>query len=287
MKLIIKDIRGSTFELNDISEEDTVKSINDQVCEHFSYTHGTRLIYCGRILEQDKLVGDYIKNNFTGFIVCIPNKPTITTENNTPINQPTTSQAPQQASQAAPSRTYTADEVKAVILIYTQFLRTTPEIFHTFCTNGYAFQEFILSPIFSSTLLEPFLSASQDILHAVNTQSSLEISIPTSVGGNTIISNSLINPNNTASIGRVINRPPISVPESSTNTPDNTRPSSPQQTTQSLSQFTSNLTNLTEEDEKNIEELVSLGFPDALARRVYLLSNKNKSLAASLLFDNI
>jgi hypothetical protein len=311
MKLIIKDIKGSTFELDNISEDIRIDSISNQVCEKYNYTNGVRLIYCGRILEQDKLVGDYIKNNFSGFIVCIPNKPVINNQQapTQETQQPT--QVPQQIPEVNNNqRTYTIDEIRAVLLIYTQFIRTTPDIFHIFCTNGYSFQEFIMSPIFTNTLLMPFLTASQDILHAVNSHTSVEVTIPTS-NGETIISNSLINTRNTASINTapintVIQRPPPEIIPSAPPSASSSRPVSPTvnnshrsiQTPlinqlpsltpnnfQQILQIQTQETTLTEEDKSNIDELVCLGFPEDLAKRVYILTNKNKSMAASLLFD--
>ncbi len=317
MKLVIKDIKGSTFELDNITEDTSVENISNQVCEKYNYTNGVRLIYCGRILEQNKLVGDYIKNNFSGFIVCIPNKPII---NNlqAPTQEAQPTQQQNQETQQTPEvnnnqRTYTIDEIRAVLLIYTQFIRTTPDIFHIFCTNGYSFQEFIMSPIFTNTLLMPFLTASQDILHAVNSHTSVEVTIPTS-NGETVISNTLINTRNTQSqnsvpINTVIQRPPPEILPSGPPSASSSRPVSPPliNTTQPQRSIQTPLLNplptltpdnfqqilqtqiqetiLTEEDINNIAELVCLGFQEDLAKRVYILTNKNKSLSASLLFD--
>ncbi len=43
---------------------------------------------------------------------------------------------------------------------------------------------------------------------------------------------------------------------------------------------------LTEQDQHNIDTLVSLGFPKNASTQAYLLCNKNLELAASMLMDN-
>ena len=56
--------------------------------------------------------------------------------------------------------------------------------------------------------------------------------------------------------------------------------------TDHVSDVSSQSNDLTEQDQHNIDTLVSLGFPKNASIQAYLLCNKNVELAASMLMDN-
>lgn len=305
MKLTVKDLKQNSHEIDNIEISDTIESLCVKVKELYGYTDGVRLIYCGRVLDKNKNISDYFNENSTGFIVCMPEK-----KPNQPVSQPTsqpTSQsfnAPIHAQTYVPiqqtpmltqqtqvptqqiqnNNLYTREQVRALIVIFTQFIQTSPDVFHIYCTNQREFQNFLLSNDFMTTILNPMLASASQVVDAINNHQNIDIQIPVVANlnnrnNNRQNNNSNSNNSNNSYTEIINNLEQNSDQEPEADMEENMIDNNTSQTT--------NLTNLNETDNNNIDELMQLGFTKEIATRAYLMSGKNKEIAASVLFEFI
>lgn len=290
MKVTVKDLKQNSREF-EADPNQTVGSFGLVVKEELKFTDDVRLIYCGRILDNDKLMSEYFKDTNNGFIVCMPmKKPTSTqvttsstaatavspapaatnTNTNTinalPVMQPSNS-----------SQTYTIDQVRAVIMLFTRVLKVSPDLFYMFSTNDKMFQEFMLSPVFTDQLLKLMLDSSASVVTAMQSGQDIAIPIPLFSYSN----------------GRINTTPnPLTSVTTNPTTTDNDEDINEDDSDQNIDNlFSTNLptqspsTTLSDEDRRNIQELCQLGFTEDMVTQTYLMTNKNKELTASILFD--
>lgn len=297
MKITVKDLKHNSHELDDVDSEQTVGTFGQTVKELFKFPDGVRLIYCGRILENDKKMSDYFKENNKGFIVCMPHAqpkpPQSTPTQSTPTNSNTSTNVSPNAnpssSTTAPTsatsssipalstmssgnstQTYTVDQIRAMMVVFARVLKVSPDLFYMFSTNDAQFQNFMLSPTFSNDILAPLLQSSNMIVNAL--QNGTDINVPIPIFGrrnnNTNTTTNLNTLNmTTTNPGTTGNLP---------QTPDNNN----------LFTETEDInTTLTDDDHKNIQELCQFGFPIDIVTQTYILTNRNKELAATMLFE--
>ncbi len=265
MKLTLKDLKQNTHTVENLELTDTVQSLAEKAKQAFNFPDGVKLIYSGKIMEHDKLLVDYFKDNSTNsFVVCMPEKPKPAVSNtpvvNTPVTNTPVTNTPVVNTPVPVVNTYTDEQIRAFLLVFTQFMRMNPDVFHIFCTNPNQFQSFILGNTFMTTILRPILQTSTQVVNAIQTGQDIHIPIP-------VVSNITTNTNTNTS----------SEEESEESEEIETVPEN-----QNL--FTTQ-NEFSAEDNMNIQELVMLGFPENVATQAYLMSGKNKAVAASLLFD--
>jgi hypothetical protein len=260
MKLTLKDLKQNTHTVENLELTDTVQSLAEKAKQAFNFPDGVKLIYSGKIMEHDKLLADYFKDNSTNsFVVCMPEKPK-PAASNTPVTNTLVTNTPVTNTPVPVENTYTDEQIRAFLLVFTQFMRMNPDVFHIFCTNPNQFQSFILGNTFMTTILRPILQTSTQVVNAIQTGQDIHIPIP-------VVSNITTNTNTNTS----------SEEESEESEEIETVPEN-----QNL--FTTQ-NEFSAEDNMNIQELVMLGFPENVATQAYLMSGKNKAVAASLLFD--
>ena len=312
MKVTVKDLKHNSHELDDVDSEQTVGTFGQTVKELFKFPDGVRLIYCGRILENDKKMSDYFKENNNGFIVCMPHTqpkpPQSTPTQSTPTQStPTQSQSIQStptnsntstnvspnanptSSTTAPTsatsssipalstvssgnstQTYTVDQIRAMMVVFARVLKVSPDLFYMFSTNDAQFQHFMLSPTFSNDILAPLIQSSNMVLTAL--QNGTDINVPIPIFGRRN------NNTNTTTNLNTLNMTTIN-PGTTGNLP---------QTHDNNNLFTETEdinTTLTDDDHKNIQELCQFGFPIDIVTQTYILTNRNKELAATMLFE--
>lgn len=274
MQLTVKNLKHESHVFDDVNADDTVETFAGKVKEVFNYPDGVRLIYCGRILEKDKLMCDYFKEVNNGFVVAMPEKskavsapvsapasappsaPATSVSNNTnlPTVTPTNS-----------TQTYTLDQIRAMIFVFTRVIKATPDIFYTFCTNDAQFQQFMASPIFMNAILQPLASSSTSIMQSL--QNGVDFTVPISMNVlHTGLTSAGVSPTPISSTGPVPTTGPL---------PDDAP----------LTFGDDNQTTLTPNDHQNIQELCGLGFDVTLVTQVYVMSGKNKEVTASMLFE--
>ena len=163
-------------------------------------------------------------------------------------------------SQSNISQTYTIDQIRAFLIVFTRFIKMSPEVYHMFSTNDAAFQSFLMSQTFMNEMLNPILQSSSEIVSALQIGNDIAITVP-------IFSNQFN---------------------------DSTSPQTPPPTPSQTPQPTNNLfstnsnetsTTLSAEDSRNIIELCELGFTEIQVMQIYMMTNKNKELTASLLYE--
>ena len=270
MQLTVKNLQHVSHVFDDVNADDTVETFAGKVKEVFNYPDGVRLIYCGRILEKDKLMCDYFKEVNNGFVVAMPEKskpapapapasasiPDTSVPNNTnlPTVTPTNS-----------TQTYTLDQIRAMLFVFTRVIKATPDIFYTFCTNDAQFQQFLASPIFMNGILQPLASTSTSIMQSL--QNGVDFTVPISMNAlQTGLTSAGVSPTTISSTGPVPTTGPL---------PDDAP----------LTFGDDNQTTLTPNDHQNIQELCGLGFDVTLVTQVYVMSGKNKEVTASMLFE--
>ena len=299
MQLTVKDLKQNSHVFTDIESDQTVANFAEEVKKVFNYTDSVRLIYCGKILEHNKLLSEYFKEVNTGFIVCMPEKTKTETpqkstqmqsqpqpQQNTTITSPrlntnpnlprlqTSAHATANTTQNASSNngTYTTDQIRAILLVFTRFIKVSPELFYLFSTNDAAFQSFILSPTFTNQVLQPLLESSSNVTTALQNGTDVAVEIPIyGTPNNTHVNNTNTNINTT----NVTNNETTGTDE----VPDTTSLFDIPQTNDDLS------TTLTEQDKQNIKDLCEFGFQENYVTRVYLIANRNKEVAASMLYE--
>ncbi len=210
MQLTVKDLKQVTHVIDNLELTDSVESLCEKVQTLYNFTDGVRLIYCGRIVEKTKTLGDYFKQDNNSFIVCMPEKAKSIV--NQPIqtaqsSQPTQSTQPTQPTQPSQTQhntaqsnrtqthepqtntdqqthTYTTEQIRALMVVFMQFVRSSPDVFYIFCTNQRAFQELLLSDMFANMVITPMLAASTQIVNAINTNSDISIPVPVLTNNN-------------------------------------------------------------------------------------------------------
>jgi hypothetical protein len=219
MKLTLKDLKQSVKTIDGLELDDTIETLMEKAKEMYGYPFGVKLIYCGNILDKQKNLSDYFKDdNTNSFIVCMPEK----TKSNSTQAQPTQAQPTQaqptqaQPTQAQPTQaqpiqaqptqaqpiqtpdpanvTYNEEQIRAFLIVFTQFMRISPDVFHTYCTSTGSFQNFILSNTFIPTIMRPMLQTSSQVMNAIQTGQNINIPIP--IVANTNFNN-VTNINNT------------------------------------------------------------------------------------------
>jgi len=287
MQLTVKNLKQNSHVFNDINSDDTVATFAEEVKKVFNYTDSVRLIYCGKILDHSKLLSEYFKEVNNGFVVCMPekSKQTTTTSQSTeptpqieqvtqPVstssqqpsqNRPTVNQNPNlQRIQSSTTNTgsYSIDHIRAILLVFSRFVKVSPELFYMFSTNDVSFQSFILSPSFTTEVLTPLVESSTAVLNGLQNGTDIAVEIPIfGRSNNTTTTNHTTNNDNaTTNDMSLFSDTPLSTPES-------------------------HLTTLTEQDKQNIKDLCEFGFQENHVTRVYIMANRNKELAASMLYE--
>lgn len=270
MQLTVKDLKSVTHEFTDVDSDIMVSDFAQQVKQKYNYPEGVRLIYSGRILDQTKKMSEYFTNMNNGYIVCMPEKTKNTVS--VPAPAPASAPAPVPASASAPvpasapapvaNTTYTLEQVQAMLMVFARFIKASPDIFYMFSTNDAQFQQFMLSPIFMSGVLQPIASTSNVIMNAI--QNGTDIDVPIPIFGHT--TNGLMQSTGTNQSS--------GTPQ--TTSTDNNEP---------LSFTPDNSTTLSQDDLKNIDELCQLGFDKNIVTQAYVMAGKNKDLTASMLFE--
>jgi len=242
MQLTVKDLKSVTHEFTDVDSDLLVSDFALQVKEKYNYPEGVRLIYSGRILDQTKKMSEYFTNMNNGYVVCMPEKTknVVPAPASVPAPVPVPVSAPVSASVSTPTpianTTYTLEQIQAMMMVFARFIKASPDIFYMFSTNDAQFQQFMLSPIFMSGVLQPLASTSNQIVSAV--QNGTDINVPIPIFGHT---NGVLQSTGTSQS--------TGTPQTSTN-----------ETNEPLSFSPDNSTTLSQDDHKNIDELCQLGF---------------------------
>jgi hypothetical protein len=301
MQLTVKNLQHVSHVFDDVNPDDTVEKFAQQVKEVFKYPDGVRLIYCGRILEKDKLMCDYFKEVNNGFVVAMPEKSkpahapaSASTPTSTPASTPTST--PTFTTASAPistntninntnntnlptvtptntTQTYTLDQIRAMIFVFTRVIKATPDIFYTFCTNDSQFQQFLASPIFINGILQPLAATSTAIAQSL--QNGVDFTVPISMSA---LQTGLASAGLTQSTD-------LTTMTNTAQTTGSMPTTGPLPDDAPLSFDGDNQTTLTPDDHQNIQELCGLGFDVALVTQVYIMSGKNKEVTASMLFE--
>ena len=279
MKLTVKDLKSITHEFTDVDYDLNVSDFALQVKKKYNYPEGVRLIYSGRILDQTKKMSEYFTNMNNGYIICMPEKsqnvvpaPTpVSTPAHTPISTPapTPVSTPDHTPVSTPAptpienTTYTLEQIRAMMLVLTSFIKATPDIFYMFSTNDAQFQQFMLSPIFMSRILQTLASTSNQIVSVVHNNTDINVPVPIPIFSNT---NGVLQSTGTSQS--------TGTPQTSTN-----------EANEPLSFSSDNSTTLSQDDHKNIDELCQFGFDKTIVTHAYIIAGKNKDLAATMLFE--
>jgi hypothetical protein len=316
MKVIVKDLKQNSHEFDDVELTQSVSEFAQLVKKEFKYTDGVRLIYCGRILESDKLMSEYFKDNNSGFVVCMPEKtkptnthpvntqpvnthpvnthpvntqpvithpvntsalsvmPDVTVTSTTSITRPSTTPTRLPTASAMNiTQTYTAEQVRATIMVFTRMLKVSPELFYMFSTNDASFQEFMLSSTFQNDILKHLLEHSNNVANAIQNGEDLAVPIPIYGRRGNTHSNSVTTPQNIFTPDIIDNMTDSGDNDENTENLFSTNTTMPDSTV------------LSETDKQNIQDLCQLGFPENIVTQTYILTNKNKELTASMLFE--
>jgi len=342
MQLTIKDLKQNS-KIIEVSHSDSIQHVMNKVKGVFQYETdcNVKLVYCGQILDKDKYVSDFIKDYTTDrFVVCIKSNPPVQPTSNTQSSQNTqtsqtsqntqtsqtsqntqtsqtsqntqnsqTSQTSQNTQNSQTSQTtYTEEQVRAVLMVFSQFIRVTPDVFYIFCVKPNEFQQFILGQTFTE-VMRSLLGSSSQVASAINTQQHINIPIPVLRNTNSSSANQVANSfqnlmNNSSMNNSLINTNPDVVTQTDLQNDYNDQDDQDDQdyyddqngndvislSNEDLNIFnnfieTFSPANMTAQDNTNIDELVSLGFSKELCEQAYVMSNKDKSVAASLLLD--
>ena len=280
MKITVKDLKQNSFTFENLDINDSISCFAEKVKKEFNYCDGVKLIYCGKILDHTKFLYDYFKETNLSHVVCLPEKnkkesdntnlnetqsvPHVNTPTNTPTNTPINTQA------NTPTNTYSVDELRAILLVFTKFIKVSPELFYMFCTNDMNFQSFIMSQNFSSQVLLPLIDTSTKVLTSIRNGVNVSIEIP--IYG--------YHRNQSAQSAQ------SAQPAQSTQSAQPAQSAQSAQSTQST-QLEENEKNVfSEQDLQNIQELCELGFEQEHVIKAYILANFNKEMAAAILYDD-
>lgn len=189
MKLTFRNLKQISHEIDNIEPTDTIESICYKVKELYNFPDNARLIYCGRILEKHKTIQDYFsiddskKNNF---VICIPeksNKNEKVSQNVQEIDESiqhnvNINTEEEQQEEIIQEENYTLNDIRSLVILYTEFLRSHPDIFHTFCTNSLSFQNFLTSDVFINSILKSLLQKCGQVTEAIDNRTDVIINIP-------------------------------------------------------------------------------------------------------------
>ena len=293
MKLTVRNLKQQSEDFDDLELTMTVTEFADKVKMRYNFPEDVRLIYCGKILDQSKLLSDYFKETNTGFVVCMPQKKQ--QQDVIPVTQVAATVLPTVAPTVAPTVTptvtstltpavavtntqnakYDIRQIRALLLVFMRLIKTNPILNFLHITTEEGIQNVLLDANFTSPTgpLQNILNQSSSIADAIDARQDFPIEIP----GFDIL------PMNVPGLG-------LGLPTMPTST--NTTSTGPVQTTDPDNMFalpvttgTNNGTTLTEEDKTNIQELIQLGFTQQEATIAYVNAGKDKNLAASLLFE--
>ena len=292
MQITVKDLKQNSHVFNDIDSDQTVASFAEEVIKEFKYTDSVKLIYCGKILEHNKLLSEYFKEVNNGYVVCMPEKTKKQTESvsATPV-APAASVAPtaptnpvlntnpnlprlQPLQTNNNANTYSIDQIRAILLVFSRFIKVSPELFYMFCTNDANFQSFLMSPVFASQVLTPLVEGSTQVLTSLQNGTDVAVQIP-------IFGYPQNNNNNTTNSGQettTTSVSPTTGAQLSTNSDVLNMPITTEENTSTSTIFS-------EQDLQNIKDLCEFGFQESQVIRVYVMANRNKELAASMLYD--
>jgi hypothetical protein len=123
-----------------------------------------------------------------------------------------------------------------------------------------------MSPVFASQVLTPLIESSSEVLASLQNGTDVTVQIP--------IFGLTHNTTNSDTTSRTP-LPTTGIPLSSVNNIPTT------------GENISTTTTFTEADLQNIKDLCELGFQENQVIRIYTISNRNKELAASMLYDFI
>ena len=181
-----------------------------------------------------------------------------------PPPRPAPTSAPASVSAPTPigNTTYTLEQVQAILMVFTRFIKASPDIFYMFSTNDAQFQQFMMSPIFMSGVLQPIASTSSDIMNAIHNGTDINVPIP--IFGHT--TNGIMQ-------------------STGTNLSSGTQQTTSGENNEPLTFSSDNSTTLSQDDYKNIDELCQLGFDKTIVTQAYVMAGKNKDLTASMLFE--
>lgn len=291
MQITVKDLKQNSHIFNDVDSDQTVSSFAEEVKKVFNYTDSVRLIYCGKILEYEKLLSEYFKEVNNGFVVCMPEKSKqqttmsiITPSESASVTEPISTRTPppsrplpmpssmsipvmQSTPNITNNMTYTIDEIRAILLVFSRFIKVSPELFYMFATNDASFQSLILSPTFTSQILTPLLESSNTVMQGLQNGTDIAVQIP--IFGRT--------PTTTSQTHFTDGDDVITTDEMSSNALD--------MVTTELNTTELNSTAFTVQDKENIRDLCEFGFQESHVMRVYVMANRNKELAASMLYE--
>ena len=304
MQLTVKNLQHVSHVFEDVNPDETVETFSVKVKEIFKYPDGVRLIYCGRILEKDKQMSEYFKEVNNGFVVAMPEKTNTTsakpvsntntshpipvspsvinintntnTNTNANINLPT-------VALTNSTQTYTLDQIRTIMFVFARVIKATPDMFYMFCTNDTQFEQFLASPIFTSGILQPLANASTNITQSL--QNGIDFTVPISMN---TIQTELSNTNLTSSFNNIISSNPgstgsLTQTDSAPLTFGHNGENGDNGDNENNDDV--NQTTLTQQDNNNIQELCDLGFDITLVTQTYIMTGKNKELAASMLID--
>lgn len=297
MKVTVKDLKQNSSEFDNIDPNQTVSEFANLVKEELKFVDDVRLIYCGRILDNDKPMSEYFKDTNNGFIVCMPMKkppaPNSTLAVNSSVSNPSavnrTSNSLPVMQPSGSTETYTADQVHAVLMLFYRILKISPDLFYLFSTNDKLFQEFMLSPVFSNQLLKHMLDNSATIVTAVQNGQDIAVPIPMYSYGNLSRTQNSQNMQNTQNTSNLTSSVSLNTTNPETTNDDNSNGdgdnlfSTLNTDTSTLSSTLSST--LTDQDRQNIQDLCQLGFAEDIVTQTYLMTNKNKELTAGMLFE--
>ena len=314
MQLTIKDLKNITRVIDNLNLTDSVESLCDKVKNLYNYPNGVRLIYSGRVIDITKNLSDYFKEDTNTFVVCMPenSKPPQTqtqaqvqvqVQVQAPTVQTQTQSVQAQSVQAQPESVgYSVEQIQATLILFMQFVRSSPDMLHMFCVDSQSLQNIMLSDLFVNTLLNPILSCTQPIVNAINSQTNISVSIPSFSNINSLFTNGQLStfpPQSDSSAPTVPSAPSAPTVPSAPSAPST--PSAPSvPSAQTVPNPTYNdddddddededededENKLNELDNLNIEELVSMGFTLETVTETYIMCNKSKEMTASVLVD--
>ena len=275
MKVTVRDLKQRSEDFDDIELTMTVTELADKVKTRYNFPEGVRLIYCGKILDHSKILSEYFKETNAGFVVCMPEKkqqqivvPAPTPATNTNVF-PTV--APPVAVTNTQNAKYDIRQIRALLLVFMRLIKTNPILNFLHITTEEGIQNVLLDPNFTSENgpLQNILNQSSSIADAIDSRQDFPIEIP----GFDIM------PMNVPGLGL----PTTSTTGMGTGAMPTTH--SENMFAQPVTTGTNVGTTLTDEDKTNIQELVQLGFTQQQATIAYVNANKDKNLAASLLFE--
>lgn len=231
-------------------------------------------------IENDKIIHWYSQN-------CLKNS-TMNNNTNTSINTNTNTNT--NANINLPTvaltnstQTYTLDQIRTIMFVFARVIKATPDMFYMFCTNDTQFEQFLASPIFTSGILQPLANASTNITQSL--QNGIDFTVPISMN---TIQTELSNTNLTSSFNNIISSNPgstgsLTQTDSAPLTFGHNGENGDNGDNENNDDV--NQTTLTQQDNNNIQELCDLGFDITLVTQTYIMTGKNKELAASMLID--